>query len=276
MPFQSPSLGSRLAAWLPFVLSAALAAVGIRIALGEPILAIALAGLILALMLPGMRERRRVRRILQSGDVRSVMAAWTESFTRVPHPETLGPLITATAFASCGWIEQARTSLARSARGPVWEAALEHRLVVETLLDTFEGDRSAALEKAEQLSTLPLPAAGPFLRGRVRTLRSAMGALARAFARMPRRGDISLLEQAAASNPLIHWPMRYAAAIVAIDSGDNHKARKFLADAPLWPEESAFHDFHAEMAPMVGLPTQPALPVDDQDNLPLYPMNGEE
>lgn len=254
MPFQPPSLGSRLAAWLPFVLSAALAALGIRIALREPLIAIALIVVLVALMAPGIRERRRIRRVLQSGDVRSVMAAWTESFTRVPHPETLGPLITATAFASCGWIEQARTALERAVKGPIWEAALEHRLVVETLLDTFEGERLAALEKAERLCELPLPAAGPFVRGRVRTLRAAMAALARAFARMPRQGDMSLLEQAAKTNPLIHWPMRYAAAILAIDGGDAHRARRLIGDAPPWPSESAFHAFHAEIAPIIGLP----------------------
>lgn len=245
---------------MPFVLSAALAALGIRIAFREPLIALILSAFVVILMLPGIRERRRIRRVLQSGDVRSVMAAWIESFNRVPHPETLGPLITATAFASCGWIEQARSSLSRAVRGPIWEAALEHRLVVETLLDTYEGDRTAALEKAEQLCALPLPVAGPFLRGRVRTLRIAMAALARAFARMPRRGDISLLEQAAASNPLIHWPMRYAAAIVAVDHGDVGRARKLIGDAPLWPAESAFFEFHGEIAPMIGLPLREAKP----------------
>jgi len=254
MALEPPSLGSRLAAWLPFVLSAALAALGIRIALREPWLAIALAFVVATLMLPGLRERRRIRRVLQSGDIRSVLSAWTESFTRVPHPETLGPLITATAFASCGWIEQARTSLSRASRGPVWDAAIEHRLIVETLLDCFEGERIAAIEKAERLAALPLPVTGPFLRARIRTLRAAMGALARAFARMPRRGDRSLLEQAAGSNPLIHWPMRYAASIIAIDEGDVARARRLIADAPAWPTESAFHAFHAELATIVGLP----------------------
>lgn len=258
MALEPPSLRSRLAAWLPFVLSAALAALGIRIALREPWLAIALAFVVAMLMLPGLRERRRIRRVLQSGDIRSVLAAWTESVTRVPHPETLGPLITATAFASCGWIDQARTSLARASRGPVWEAAIEHRLIVETLLDSFEGERMTAIEKAERLGALPLPVTGPFLRARIRTLRAAMGALARAFARMPRRGDRALLEQAAGSNPLIHWPMRYAASIIAIDEGDVVRARKLIADAPVWPAESAFHAFHAELAPMIGLPLQPS------------------
>lgn len=241
---------------MPFVLSAALAALGIRIALREPWIAVGLVFLLVGLMLPSVRERRRVRRILQSGDVRSVMGAWTESATRVPHPETLGPLITATAFASCGWIEQARTSLERAVRGPVWDAALEHRLVIETLLDTFEGERAEALEKAERLCALPLPAAGPLLRGRIRTLRAALAAFARAFARMPRRGDVSLLEQAAKTNPLIHWPMRYAAAILAIDDGDVERARKLIADAPAWPAESAFHSFHEEIGSMVGLPSR--------------------
>lgn len=241
---------------MPFVLSAALAALGIRIAFREPLVAILLAGLLGMMLLPGIRERRRVRRVLQSGDVRSVMAAWAGSFSRVPHPETLGPLITATAFASCGWIDQARASLERAVRGAAWDAALEHRLIVETLLDTFEGERASAIEKAERLCALPLPVTGPFLRGRVRTLRAAMAALARAFARMPRRGDSSLLEQASKANPLIHWPMRYAAAIVAVDAGEMGRARRLIEDAPPWPPESAFQVFHAEIASLIGLPAQ--------------------
>lgn len=251
-------LRSWIAAWGPFVLSAALAALGVRLALRDPVLAALLAIVIALLLLPGARERRRVRRRLQSGDVRIVMAAWSESFARVPYPETLGPLMAATAFASCGWVEQARTALGRAARGPVWEAALEHRLFVETILHTFEGDREASLEKAARLSALPLPVTGPFAAGRVRTLREALGALARAFAHVSRRGDLALLEHAAEKNPLVFWPLRYAAAIVAVDGGDLGRARRLLSSAPSWPEGTVFHSFHAEIAPRVGLPAPDA------------------
>jgi hypothetical protein len=144
-------------------------------------------------------------------------------------------------------VDRARAELARAAKGEAWEAALEHRLFVETLLDAFEGHRQEAVAKAELLSTLPLPAVGPFVRDRVTTLRAAAGALARAFARKPQRGDLAMLESAARRNPLVHWAMRYAAAVSYVDLGEASRARRLISEAPAWPAESAFRDFHAEL-----------------------------
>jgi hypothetical protein len=231
-----------------FVLSAALVAVGIRMATREPFSVALAAVLVVLLMVPAFLARRRVREVLRSGDVRSVLSAWSGNIARLPHPETMGPLITAAAFASCGWVEQARTALERSARGPVWDAALEHRLFVETLLDAFEGDREGALVKASRLSSLPMPPAGRFMRGRVRVLRRALGALARAFAHTSTLEDIGILERASEKSPLVHWAMRYAAAVVAIDHGNPGHARKLLETAPDWPDGSAFRAFHQELS----------------------------
>jgi hypothetical protein len=231
-----------------FVLSAALVAVGIRMAAREPV-SVALATLlVLLLMVPGYVARRRVRDVLRSGDVRSVLSAWSGNISKLPHPETMGPLITAAAFASCGWVEQARTALDRSVRGPAWDAALEHRLFVETLLDAFEGDREGALTKASRLSSLPMPPAGRFMQGRVRALRDALAAFARAFAHTSTPEDIDLLERASKKSPLVHWAMRYAAAVVAIDHGNPDHAKKLLETAPEWPEGSAFRLFHEELS----------------------------
>jgi hypothetical protein len=234
------------------VLSAALVALGIRMATREPFSVALAAVLVVLLMVPTFLARRRVREVLRSGDVRSVLSAWSGNIARLPHPETMGPLITAAAFASCGWVEQARTALERSARGPVWDAALEHRLFVETLLDAFEGDREGALVKASRLSSLPMPPAGRFMRGRVRVLRRALGAFARAFAHTSTQGDIEILERASEKSPLVHWAMRYAAAVVAIDHGHRDHAKKLLEAAPVWPDGSAFRAFHEELSSILA------------------------
>src|SRR5436190_8469900 len=237
---------------LKFVLSAALVAIGIRLAAREPLSAALAVVLVVLMFVPGYMARRRVREVLRSGDVRSVLHAWSGNLAKLPHPETMGPLITAAAFASCGWVEQARTALDRSARGPAWDAALEHRLFVETLLDVFEGDREGALYKSSRLSALPMPPAGPFMQGRVRVLREALGAFARAFAHTSKPDDIDLLERASKKSPLVHWAMRYAAAVVAVDHGHKTYAKKLLEAAPEWPQGSAFRAFHDELSTILA------------------------
>jgi hypothetical protein len=237
-----------------FVLSAACAAAAIVLLVRDPWMGATFATLFVALLLPLVPRylaHRRVRRVLRSGDVHSVLGAWSGNLSRLPYPETMGPLITAAAFASCGWVDEARTALTRAVRGPAWDAALEHRLFVETLLDAFEGDREAALTKAAKLSSLPLPLA--LASSNVRVIRNGLAAFARAFAHVSRRGDLALLEHASEKSPLVHWAMRYAAAVVAIDLGRTDRAKKLLAKAPTWPEGSAFHAFHSELAPMLGL-----------------------
>jgi hypothetical protein len=245
--FPKPPLRVRLISWIPFVASAALAALGVQLVLRAPLLALAFGVLALLVFMPQLLARRRVKRLLLSGDVDSVLGAWRTALDNVPHRETMAPLITATALAANGMVDRARAELARAAKGDAWEAALEHRLFVETLLDAFEGHRQEAVAKAELLSTLPLPAVGPFVRDRVTTLRAAAGALARAFARNPRKGDLDMLESAARRNPLVHWAMRYAAAVSYVDRGEASRARRMISQAPTWPAESAFHDFHAEL-----------------------------
>jgi hypothetical protein len=230
-----------------FVLSAALAALAMLLAWEYPLAAaIGLAGLLAGLCMRWW-TRRRASALMRSGDVRLVLTRWAASLQRVPHAETMAPLMTATALAAYGWVEHAREVLQTARRGPVWEAALEHRLFLDALLLTFEGDASAALDRAEALEALPLPAA-PWLTGRIRTLRRAMGALARAFAHLGQQGDRKLLLRAGDASPLVYWAMRYGAAILAIDAGDLPAARRLLDAAPPWPDESCFCAFHREIA----------------------------
>jgi hypothetical protein len=201
----------------------------------------------LVLLVPALVGRWRTRKLLMSGDVERVIGTWENSIGRVPHPETMAPLLRATAYASYGWIEAARRALERAVRGPAWEAAVEQRLFIETLLDTFEGDRQAAMGKADALAALPMPAAGVFAHRRVRLLREGLAAMARAFAHASRDGDAQVLARAAGASPLVHWVMRYAAAIVAVDRGRLRDVRLLLSGAPEWPKESAFHEYHHEL-----------------------------
>jgi hypothetical protein len=210
-------------------------------------------GVIVALVLvPPLLARRRMRELLLSGDVERVLGTWNEGATRVRNSETMGPLMQATAYAAYGWLEAGRRALDRAARGPVWDAALEQRLFVETFLDTFEGERHRALAKAEALVAMPVSVSGIFARRRVRMLRRAIRAFARAFAHSADAEDLELLESASRTSPLVHWAMRYAAAIVAVDRGEPTRALNLLEGAPTWPEASAFRGFHHELVTHSG------------------------
>lgn len=236
--------------WLPtvaFVASAALAAGTLRFAWHQPLLAAAGVAVFLAFVASRWLAQRRLRRLLRSGNVQSVLQRWAPSFSRIPNPATMAPLMTATAFAAYGWVGQARSAMAAAARGPAWDAALEHRLFLDAILLTFEGDRDGALLQASRLERLPLPASGGQIRDRVVLLRVAVAALARAFAHRSEPGDRERLTLASEASPLIFWAMRYAAAVIAVDQGDRDQAMALLAAAPAWPAESIFRAFHDEI-----------------------------
>lgn len=249
-----PGVVARVLTWALFLASAALAAAALRFAWYQPIItAIALGGIVVVL---GARwlSRRRLMRVLRSGDVNSVLRRWSPRFDRIPHPATMAPLMTATVFAAYGWVDKARAAMAKAERGPAWDAAIEHRLFLDALLLTFEGDRDTALEQAGRLLRLPLPEAAPMLRDRVKLLRQSMGALTRAFAHQTEPGDRQLLEQASEAVPVVFfWALRYAAAVIAVDQGDLPRARELLSNAPNWPLESKFRAFHDEIAAHAGL-----------------------
>jgi hypothetical protein len=192
--------------------------------------------------------RRRAKKLLTSGKPEEVLEAWYDALSTMPHSDTTIPLLRATALAATGMTDPARQALARAERGTGWDAAEEHRLILETMLNAFDGDRELALEKARTLAALPVPRVAPEVRGRIALLREAMSALARAFAHTSEARDLVVLHEAAERHALIHWPLRYAAAVVCIDHGDKPQARKLLEGAPAWPAESSFTSFHAELA----------------------------
>lgn len=214
---------------------------------------VALVGLVLVgFLVPPLLARRRMRRLLVSGDVARVLGSWQRSLARVTYPETMAPLMTATAYAAYGFIDPARRALDRAAKGPAWEAAVEQRLFVEALLDVYEGDRERAIEKARELEKLPLPPASFWIRRKVMRLRSGVAALARAFAHASTAEDLRALRSAARSTPLVHWAMRYAEAVIAVDAGKATEARALLSAAPEWPSDSAFRAFHEELLARAG------------------------
>lgn len=229
-------------------MSAACVALGAHLALRSPLIAgvIAAAGVCMATL--HLLRRRRVIKTLTGGDPDAVLELWGPTLEGMPHASTLMPLMAATALAASGCLERARVMLGRASRGPAWEAAFEHRLLLETMLDAFEGEREAALTKARELEALPLPATNSSLRRRVTELRGALSALARAFARQSELGDAERLERAAKETPVLHWALRYAAAIARIECGDRRSAKALLKNAPTWPDESAFRAFHSELS----------------------------
>lgn len=239
-------MGSRAWALTRFVASAAGVSFALHFALQEPWLGVGLAFALLAFGLPQLRARQRLRELLSSGDLRSILELWNEAIETLPHHRTVGPLIRATALAAHGLTDRARGVLERAERGLAWDNALEHRLFLETLLDAFEGRRTAALDKARALRALPLPAS-PWAKSRASVLRGAAGALARAFAHCPERDDAERLRLAAKHHPLVHWAMRYALAVVHIDQGRRDEALALVSTAPPWPEGSAFNAFQAEI-----------------------------
>ena len=242
----------RTALWL---LSAAVT-VGFAIRVGTKSLplGILLLALFLVTQLPSALRHFRLERVMRSGDLGAVLQAYHPTLARLPHPETLGPLMVAVALAAHGMVGRARRALDRAVRGEAWEAALEHRWFVETLMEAFDGDRDDAVVRAESLEKLPLPAGSGPLRERVAALRAALTALARAFARCPRTGDAELLEAASNRSPLVHWAMRYAAIVAYLERGDRARAQQLLTNAPHWPADSAFRAFHEELSGLAGLP----------------------
>jgi hypothetical protein len=233
--------------YLPFVLSALWAAVVIRLIARDPRYAIPIGIVALIWIVPLAISRMRQKRMLLRGNVPEVLETWAPVLATTPYPETLQPLLIATAYAANGWVDQAREAARRSRKGEAWVAAEEQRRIVDTLLESFDGDRERAVRIASDLSAVPLPPVGIFLRRRISALRAGLGALARAFNRTAQPGDRRLLMAAAKSSPLFHWAFAYAAAIVAIDESDEKAAKRAIRGAPNWPSTSVFHNFHQEI-----------------------------
>ena len=243
----------RMALWL--LSSVVIVACSAHIGLKSPPLGFLLLALFAVTQVPAALRQMRMRRLLRSGDLGAVLEAYHPAMSRLPHPETLGPLMVAAALAAHGMVDRARRALDKAVRGEAWEAAVEHRWFVETLLEAFDGDRGLALDRAESLEKLPVPPASAALQRRIVALRAALCALARAFARRSQGNDAELLIAASDNSPLVHWAMRYGAIVAFLERGDRERARELLTGAPEWPSESTFRAFQQELS---GLATVPA------------------
>jgi hypothetical protein len=224
---EPPTVYSRRPNALATMITALCALMIARLAWQDPKYLIPLCALPVVINLPAYLARRRMQEVLLSGDVKRVLGTWAGAPQRILFPETMAPIMSATAYAAYGWLEEAHTALDRAAKGPAWDAALEQRLFVETLLQTL--------------------GAGPLVRLRIRRLRRGLVAFARAFAHRAMRGDAGWLRAAAKSSPLVHWAMRYAGAVLAIYAGDRARALELLEGAPSWPQQSAFRTFDQEL-----------------------------
>ena len=105
--YLKPTVGTRAWALTRFVASAAGVSLALHFALQEPWLGIGLAFALLGFGLPQLRARQRLRELLSSGDLRSILELWNEAIETLPHHRTVGPLIRATALAAHGLVQLA-------------------------------------------------------------------------------------------------------------------------------------------------------------------------
>ena len=234
--------------YLPFVLSALWTAIIVRLVIKDVRYAIPVLVLAVLWVIPLYFQHRRQRDMLMRGNVPDVLEAWHPMLERTPYPETMQPILIATAYAANGWTEAAREALGRARKGgAAWDASIEQRLTMQTLLEAFDGDRARALGSAKELLAIPVPSVGIFLRRRITSLRHGIAAVARAFNRKAEPGDRELLLAAAKASPLFFWAFSYAAAVIAIDEGNAFEARRLITGAPQWSPSSVFAEFQKEL-----------------------------
>ncbi len=109
-----------------FAVAALSAALAAQMVGRDPRSVVLLVGFGVILVVPSLIGRLRMRRLLMSGDVERVIGTWAASIRRVRHPETMTPLLHATAYAAYGWNVAARRALDRAAKGPAWDAAISN------------------------------------------------------------------------------------------------------------------------------------------------------
>lgn len=222
-----------------FVVSAAAIAGLIHVGFSHPSWLVGTVGLLLLLPVQRIVARRKLNKMLESGDVTRLLESWES----LPNPSPRGlaaeRLMRATALASYGWTVRARQLLEIHQGTHTLTSGLEHRVFLEVLLSALEGNHDRSIAMAMALGSLPLPE-DRNLRQRAKTHREGAIALARAFAHCGRPSDRELLRKAARQNPLLIWPMRYAEAQLSLQQGDSKGAKRLLRHAPPWPPQSVF------------------------------------
>lgn len=222
-----------------FVASAAAIAALLNLGISHPTWLMLGLGLLLLLPVQRLLAQRRLRQLLESGDVTRLLDAWESLPNPSPRGRAAERLMRATALASYGWTVRARQLLDVQQQSHALTSGLEHRVFLEVLLSALEGNHDRSLAMALALGSLPLPEERA-LRQRTKIQREGALALARAFARCGRPGDRDSLRKAARQNPLLIWPMRYAEAQLGLQHGDDKRAKRLLRLAPAWPPQSVF------------------------------------
>src|SRR5262249_8068835 len=95
----SPS-NPRPLAYLPLVVSGLCALLAAQMAWRDPRYLIPFFLIAIVMFIPAILARWRMRRLLKSGDVKRVLGTWEGSIERIMYPETMAPLMAATAYAS--------------------------------------------------------------------------------------------------------------------------------------------------------------------------------
>lgn len=236
----------RAAGLVRFIASAAAVAYSIRLVLaGRWVLASTFVLLALPLLLvPEFLERRRRRAVYRSGNMSEIVETALLEVEDSDHEQIA--LQRALALAALGVTGPARIALQAWRHRSPSDEEYERLLVVEVLIEAFEGEHTGAHQRAATLSSLPRPETRGDER-RSTAIRECMSAIVRAFDGRPEPGDLDRLLRGPEVLPVLHWVTRYAAAAVCSQRGARDAVRALLAGAPVWPEESAFAMLHRDL-----------------------------
>jgi hypothetical protein len=228
-----------------FVASAAAVAYAIRsVTLGHLPAAALFIGLGIAVaVVPEFLERRRRRAIYRSGNMRQILeTAFLESSD---DSENSVPLKRALALSALGVTGPARLALQSRRRRPLSDEEREELLIIEALLEAFDGEHTNANRRVAALDLLPMPTGGAERRSRV--VRESVAAIVRAFDGRAESNDLEVLVRGPEVLPVLYWVTRYAAAAVCAQRGARDAVHTLLAGAPAWPEESALAPLHRDL-----------------------------
>jgi hypothetical protein len=183
------------------------------------------------------------RRHLQSGNVMLVQRAAQAEV------ETWQAPVSYKGFALVALGEFGAARISFLARAPSEGlVARDYCLCSEVLMSAFESQPERSLEFARQLVELPLEG------DRHHARRLAVVSVARVLAGVQEEEDWEHLCHAAAYEPVLYWPCRYAAARALYQKGCAALASSLIARAPVWPPSSYFAQLHAQLAPYLRSP----------------------
>lgn len=244
-PHDTVSGMSRILGPLRFIASAAAVAYAIRaLVYGRYVLVALMVLLAFAtVFVPEVLERMRRRAVYRSGNVRDILhTALLETDSESENSVTLKRAL---AFAALGVTGPARLALQSRPRRALSDEEREELLIIEALVEAFDGEHTNATRRVAALELLPLPTGGA--ERRARSVRRCLAAIVRAFDGRSEQDDLEVLVRGPEVLPILYWATRYAAAAVCAQRGARDAVQTLLAEAPAWPEESAFSLLHRDL-----------------------------